>query len=110
MRTCAVLLADSTGASSYFLHALQTPDRLAVLNAMQAANLKVVRIFIGSIYANAKGSGNVAVPDVEPKTLGVYDDTILLKIDQLMVECQARGMKLQIALHDRCAFQASLPG
>lgn len=70
---------------------------------MKAANLKVVRVFVGSIYANAKGSGNVAVNDVEPNTLGVYDDTILQKIDQLMVECQARGMKLQIVLHDRCA-------
>lgn len=31
------------------------------------------------------------MPDVEPETVGVWDDTQLEAIDQLMVEAQARG-------------------
>jgi mannan endo-1,4-beta-mannosidase len=61
---------------------------------------------------------------VEPVSVGTYDDTILTKIDQLMVECKARGtssflpprpflhspflpltgLKLLIALSDRYAL------
>lgn len=41
------------------------------------------------------------VPDVEPDTVGVYNDTILERLDDLMQEVSARGIKLTVALHDR---------
>ena len=41
------------------------------------------------------------VPDVEPLSVGVYNDTILERLDDLMAEASARGIKLTLALHDR---------
>lgn len=101
------------GANSYFVHALQEEDRLEVLDAMVAANMKVLRIFLSYTYHNNKGSGSVEMPDrkrslarsdaphrltsmspVEPSKVGEYDDTILKAIDQLMVECKERGASL----------------
>jgi len=41
------------------------------------------------------------VPDVEPDTVGVYNDTILERLDDLMQEASVRGIKLTVALHDR---------
>ena len=59
------------------------------------------------------------MPDIEPQTVGVWDDTQLDAIDQLMMETKARGwvsnpckiswklimcltgIKLIIAMHDR---------
>ena len=71
---------------------------------MQAAGLKTVRIFISYTYAGNKGSNNVQINDLEPNQLGQYDDTILLRIDQLMLECSKRGLKLIIVCHDRYAL------
>lgn len=66
-------------------------DRVQVLDAVKAAGGKVVRIFISATDANNKGTGSVVMPDIEPVTVGVYDDTQLLAIDQLMVEAKDRG-------------------
>ncbi|GAA6042578.1 hypothetical protein JCM8097_003140 [Rhodosporidiobolus ruineniae] len=92
------------GVSSYYLFALADADRLAVLDAIKAGGFKVVRIFVASVLQNNKGSNNAHVNDLEPNQVGTYDDTILTLIDQLMVECQARGLKLNIALSDRYAL------
>ncbi|GAA5881239.1 hypothetical protein JCM1840_000635 [Sporobolomyces johnsonii] len=93
-----------TGVSSYYLFALSSSDRSAVLDAIQSGGFKVVRIFVAGVGANNKGSGNAAVNDVEPVTVGTYDDTILGLIDQLMYDCSVRGLKLLIALSDRYAL------
>lgn len=89
------------GVNSFFLHAFQQSDRIAVLDAVKAANLKYVRLFISYTAANNKNTGSREMPDIEPVAVGTYDDTQLNAIDQLMVEAHARGIKLTIALHDR---------
>lgn len=67
------------------------PERLQVLDAIQAADLKVLRLFISETFDNFKNTGSVYMPDIEPKQVGQYDDTQLAAIDQLMVEAQERG-------------------
>ncbi|SCV67580.1 BQ2448_5191 [Microbotryum intermedium] len=74
------------GASSYYLYAIADADRIAILDTLQKNGFKVVRIFIGYVGANNKGSNNREVQDLEAKTVGTYDDTILTMIDQLMLE------------------------
>ncbi|KAJ3180370.1 hypothetical protein HDU85_004075 [Gaertneriomyces sp. JEL0708] len=89
------------GANSFFLHTMQPDARNDVLDKMQAANLKVVRVFINEMFANEKNSGNRAVNDLETREVGQYDDGVLNMMDELMVETHRRGMKLNIVLHDR---------
>lgn len=89
------------GVNSFFLHAFKQSDRIAVLDAIKAAQLKTLRIFISYTAANFKNTGSVEMPDIEPKQVGVWDDTQLRAINQLMVESRARGIKLIIAMHDR---------
>jgi mannan endo-1,4-beta-mannosidase len=62
-----------------------------VLDAVQAANLKVLRLFISETFENFKRTGSGYMPDIEPQNVGVYDDTQLEAIDQLMVEAHDRG-------------------
>ncbi|KAG2174341.1 hypothetical protein INT43_004364 [Umbelopsis isabellina] len=92
------------GASSYFLYTLQQSDRLAVLDAMQAAGLKTLRIFVTEVAENIKGCTNSAVNDVEVGSPGQWDDTILNMINTLISEAMPRGIKLIIAPHDRYAL------
>ncbi|KAJ7064055.1 glycoside hydrolase family 5 protein [Mycena amicta] len=74
------------GANNYYIWALPTADRIAILNGMQAAG------------------SNVAVPDLEANGIGSYDDTVLNRIDQLMVDAHARGIKLLIGMYDQNAL------
>jgi len=103
-----VLLLPSTlcrhlwsGTNSFFLHTLQDNDRTAVLDAMQKANLKVLRIFISTVGSNAKNTGNGGVDDIEQKEVGQYDDTILGLVDTLLYEVYQRGIKVIVSMHDR---------
>lgn len=92
---------DFAGANSYFLFAVSDSDRLEVLDAMQSANMKLLRVFISVVEAGTKGSSAVAVNDLETVAVGQYDDTILRLIDNLASEAHARDIKLVIAMHDR---------
>ncbi|KAK2768866.1 hypothetical protein FQN54_000726 [Arachnomyces sp. PD_36] len=89
------------GVNSYFLHAFQESDRIEVLDAIQDAGLRTLRLFISYTPADNKATGSVLMPDIEPESVGDYDDTQLEAIDQLMVEAHERDIKLVIALHDR---------
>jgi hypothetical protein len=66
-------------------------DRIAVLDAIKAAKLKTLRLFISFTPANNKATGSVNMPDIEPNQVGTYDDTQLRAIDQLMIESRERG-------------------
>ncbi|KAG5720878.1 hypothetical protein E4T56_gene15245 [Termitomyces sp. T112] len=112
---------DFAGANSYFLHTLSAADRAAVLDAMQSADMKLLRVFITRVAAGAKGSSAQAVDDLETvagkvihfqktslyhefSSVGSYDDTILTQIDVLASEAHSRDIKLIIAMHDRYAL------
>ena len=91
------------GINNYYLWSCNATVRAEALNAVRAAGLRVVRVFLLS----TTGGGAVAAcadtptPDLEPKAVGTYDDTILERLDQLMYEAAERSLKLTVALHDR---------
>lgn len=89
------------GANAFFLHALPPRERDRVLDAIKDAGFRVVRIFLQAHAAGLKNTTSLAVPDVEPLIVGEYDPSQLRLVDALMVACAARGLKLNIALHNR---------
>ena len=64
---------------------------MQVLDAIQAADLKVLRLFISETFENFKNTGSVYMPDIEPEEVGRFDDAQLEAIDQLMIEAHERG-------------------
>ena len=88
------------GTNSFLLHSYVDADRLEILNAMQAAGFKVIRIFILPLWAGEKGGNSLAVRDVEGP-VGSYNDDQLNMIDKLMKDASDRKMKLIITMHDR---------
>lgn len=81
----------SCRAQTFQLTQCSRSARLEVLDAIQAADLKVLRLFISETFENFKNTGSVYMPDIEPKEVGSFDDTQLEAIDQLMVEAHERG-------------------
>ncbi|KAF8319990.1 glycoside hydrolase [Clavulina sp. PMI_390] len=104
--TKVVFANNFAGANNYYAASLSQTSRYALLNAMQAANMKVLRTWVSGHSAGQKGSDNTAVNDLEWQGVGTYDDTILNAIDQLMVDAHARGIKLLIGMYDVNALDA----
>ena len=73
---------------------------LQVLDNMRDAGFKSVRVFIANQWDNQKGGRNYRGFDVE-NPVGVWNDEVLNRIDNLMLHAHRRGLKLVIALHDR---------
>jgi len=88
------------GANSYYLWACNDTYRQNVMKIMNTADLKVLRIFILSTQGEGSIPGCDQVPDVE-NPVGVWDDSILSYVDDLMWDAYNYGIKLNIALHDR---------
>ena len=92
-----------TGINNYYLYSCNATIRAEALNAVRAAGLKVLRV----VLLSTEGGGAVAacsstpVPDVEPVSVGKYDDSILERLDDLLHEAALRGIKVTVALHDR---------
>jgi mannan endo-1,4-beta-mannosidase len=103
-----VLANNFAGANSYFLYALSSGDRAAVLDAMQSANMKLLRVFITIVAQGTKGSSASAVNDLETNAVGSYDDKILGQIDTLASEAHARGMLVCVHIFFWPLNQASL--
>jgi hypothetical protein len=89
---------ESTDRSASSLLTVNRADRIAVLDAIKDAKLKTLRIFISQTLQNNKNTGSVAMPDIEPQTVGTWDDTQLRAIDQLMVEARERGTRKSYSL------------
>ncbi|KAJ6552845.1 hypothetical protein B0H19DRAFT_1210978 [Mycena capillaripes] len=97
-------------SGNYYLHALPQAERLAILDGMQAAGMKVLRTWVGGLHAGQKASTNIAVPDLEANGIGSYDDTVLNLIDQLMVDsharvCHNRDLFSYVAIHLHCQLR-----
>ncbi|KAJ7917086.1 glycoside hydrolase family 5 protein [Mycena leptocephala] len=92
---------------NYFAYALPDADRYALLDGMKASGMRVLRTWVSGNSASQKGSGSIAVPDLESGEIGKYDDTILDKIDQLMVDAHDREIKLLIGMYDQNALKAN---
>lgn len=89
------------GVNSFYLHALSSSDQDEVVGNLNDAGVKVVRIFLSSVDASAKGSSSIELLDLEQVEVGEYDDDILDRVDALMDKLRAQDMKLIVALHDR---------
>ncbi|KAJ7491757.1 glycoside hydrolase family 5 protein [Mycena galericulata] len=88
------------GANNYFAFALPEADRIALLDGMQSAGMRVLRTFVTGVPAGQKTSDSIAVPDLEANGIGDYDDTVLDLIDQLMVGRNAVNPRYNAGMHD----------
>ncbi|KAF7967040.1 hypothetical protein HWV62_36002 [Athelia sp. TMB] len=73
---------------------------------LQSAGMKVPRVWLDGASGEQKGTAVDAFPDLEPKEIGTYDDTVLERLDTLMLATRAAGIKLLISMHSFNALQA----
>jgi len=57
--------------------------------------MKVLRVWLdGQSTASTKGTQITSFPDLEPNSIGTFDDTVLNLMDDFMIDSHARGIKV----------------
>ena len=94
-----------SGINSYYAWSLNSTFTEMYLDAMTAASVQVVRLFVVTTEMG-KCTGQdwcTQVGDVEDP-VGTYDDTILESMDDFLYQAYEAGVKVTLALHDRWAL------
>ncbi|KDQ61350.1 glycoside hydrolase family 5 protein [Jaapia argillacea MUCL 33604] len=105
-----VLAANSfAGSNLYYAAGLSGSERATLLSGMQSAGMKVLRVWLdGESTATTKATTITTYPDLEPVTVGTYNDTVLDLLDDFMLDSYNYGIKLLISMHSWNAL--SRPG
>ncbi|KAL6876829.1 glycoside hydrolase family 5 protein [Trichoderma novae-zelandiae] len=89
------------GSSLYFLPGLSATDQAYYINTLAGYGAKVVRIWINELDTGCVKGSNVVtnVQDFET-TIGQYNWDSLAKVDKVLAQLAAKGMKAIISPHD----------
>lgn len=89
------------GSSLYFLPGLSASDQASYINTLAGYGAKVVRIWINQLGTGCVKGSNVvtSVNDFET-TIGSYNWDSLAKVDKVLAQLAAKGMKAIISPHD----------
>ncbi|RFU73379.1 glycoside hydrolase family 5 [Trichoderma arundinaceum] len=89
------------GSSLYFLHGLSASDQAYYINTLASYGAKVVRIWINGLGTGCvKGSNVVTSVQEFETTIGQYNWDTLAKLDKVLAQLAAKGMKAIISPHD----------
>ncbi|KAI0771016.1 glycoside hydrolase [Trametes elegans] len=99
------------GSSLYYAAGLRQDSRTTLLNGLQSAGMKVLRVWLDGQSYTQKGTPIDPFPDLEPNSIcngaaSCYDDTVLERLDDFMVDAHAHGIKLIITMHSFNALAA----
>jgi hypothetical protein len=95
------------GSNLYYAAGLSTAEQHTLFSGLQAANIKVLRVWLDGQSSPAKGTSITSFPSLEPNAIGQYDDTVLNLLDSVMVNAKNYGIKLMISIHSFNALQAN---
>ncbi|KAH7919242.1 glycoside hydrolase family 5 protein [Leucogyrophana mollusca] len=94
------------GSNLYYAAGLYPDARATLLDGLQSAGLKVLRVWLDGQSETQKGTPINPFPDLEPVTIGTYNDTVLDRLDDFMLDAHSHGIKLLISMHSFNALQA----
>ncbi|EGN98370.1 glycoside hydrolase family 5 protein [Serpula lacrymans var. lacrymans S7.3] len=94
------------GSNLYYAAGLDSATRGTLLDGLQSAGMKVLRVWLDGQSTTQKGTNIDPFPDLEPNVIGTYNDTVLERLDDFMIDAQAHGIKLLISMHSFNALQA----
>ncbi|KAI0651460.1 glycoside hydrolase [Trametes meyenii] len=99
------------GSNLYYAPGLRKDSRNTLLQGLKDAEMKVLRVWLDGQSSTQKGTPIDPFPDLEPNTIcngdeSCYDDTVLERLDDFMLDAQKQGIKLIITMHSFNALQA----
>lgn len=86
------------GSNLYYAAGLTTEEQDKLFTSLQSAGVKVLRVWLDGQQSGTKGTVFPSFPSLE-SSIGKYDDTVLKKLDDVMVNAAKHGIKLMISCY-----------
>merc|ERR1712137_43638 len=94
------------GSNLYYAAGLSQSQQDYLFSNLQSAGCKVIRVWLdGQNSGSTKNTPITSFPDLEPNTIGQYDDTVLNLLDGVMLTANKYGIKLLISMHSWNALE-----
>jgi mannan endo-1,4-beta-mannosidase len=89
------------GSNLYFLHGLSSSDQASYIDKLASNGAKVIRIWINGLSQGCVKGSNVVedIPEFET-VIGTYNYDTLAKLDAVLAQTSAKGIKAIISPHD----------
>lgn len=99
------------GSNLFYAAGLYEDDRTTLLEGLQSAGMKVLRVWLDGQSETQKGTNINPFPDLEPNYIcdgdaSCYNDTVLERLDDFMLAANSYGIKLLIDMHSFNALAA----
>ncbi|KAF7713522.1 Beta-1,3-mannanase [Penicillium ucsense] len=102
------LAAKSFSASNlYYAAGLTDSQSTTLLEGLQSAGVKVLRVWLDGQSDSQKGTNIDPFPGLQGYNPTPYDDTVLERLDDLMVKAHDYGIKLLISIHSYNALESN---
>ena len=89
------------GSNLYFLHGLSSSDQAYYIDKLASDGAKVIRIWVNGLSQGCvKGSNVVSDISEFETTIGDYNYDTLAKLDAVLAQTSAKGIKAIISPHD----------
>jgi mannan endo-1,4-beta-mannosidase len=94
------------GSNLYYAAGLSVQQQNALFSDLASADVKVLRVWLDGQSESQKGTSINAYPELED-TIGTYDDTVLERYDDLMLNARKHGIKLMISIYSYNSLDAN---
>ncbi|MCJ1446151.1 MAG: hypothetical protein MMC23_006656 [Stictis urceolatum] len=104
-----VLAAPSNfaGSNLYYAAGLTEDQQTTLFTGLQSAGVKVLRVWLDGQSGQPKGTAIQAYGSLEGDTPESWDDTVLNRYDDFMVNANKYGIKLLISIHSYNALSGN---
>jgi mannan endo-1,4-beta-mannosidase len=104
----SALAAPSFSASNlYYAAGLTSQQQTTFLQGLKSAGVKVLRVWLDGQSGTVKGTPINAFNSLEGSNPGAWDDTVLNRLDDFMVNAKGYGIKLLISIHSYNALEGN---
>ncbi|KAI1339845.1 glycoside hydrolase superfamily [Xylariaceae sp. FL0016] len=108
LATGALAASSWPGSNLYYAAGLNTTQQDYLFSGLKEAGVKVLRVWLDGHGTEEKGTPLESWNSLEGTDgPGNYDDTVLNRLDDLMVNAQSYGIKLWISMHSYNTLQSN---
>ncbi|KAK2690924.1 hypothetical protein QWA68_010418 [Fusarium oxysporum] len=89
----------------YYVAGLTDGQQTPLLNGLQSAGVKVLRVWLDGLSGATKGTPINDFKSLQGTSSDDWDDTVLNRLDTFMVKAHDYGIKLLISIHSYNALE-----
>ncbi|KAJ4334111.1 hypothetical protein N0V95_009242 [Ascochyta clinopodiicola] len=96
-----------SGSNLYYAAGLKETQQTALLQGLQSAGVKVLRVWLDGQSGTTKGTPIDDFPSLQGDSPDAWNDTVLDRLDKFMLKAHSYNIKLLISIHSYNALDST---